>query len=139
MLYYKAFHIISLVAWFAGLFYLPRLFVYHATTTDSISLARFKVMESRLYYGITWPAALLTTILGIILIGFNPEYYLHVGWMQIKLILVAFLWVYHLACGYFLKQFAQDNNNRSAFFFRVYNEVPTLFLIAIVLLVVVKP
>lgn len=139
MLYFKAFHIISLVAWFAGLFYLPRLFVYHATTSDSISLARFKLMESRLYYGITWPAALLTTVLGVILISYNTSYYLHAGWMQIKLILVVLLWVYHLACGYFLKQFARDNNKRSALFFRIYNEAPTVFLIAIVLLVVVKP
>lgn len=139
MLLIKAFHIIAMVAWFAGLFYLPRLFVYHAEAKDVISLERFKVMERRLYYGITWPAALLTSFLGIWLISYNMPYYLKAGWMHAKLTLVVLLWGYHLGCGYFLRQFAKSKKSKSPYFFRCYNEVPTLFLIAIVILVVVKP
>ncbi len=139
MLIIKAFHIIAMVAWFAGLFYLPRLFVYHADTHDHLSLARFNIMERRLYYGITWPAGMLTTGLGIWLLLINPVYYLHAGWMHIKLLLVILLWGYHLACGHFRKQFSQNQSPRSARFFRVFNELPTLLLIGIVLLVVVKP
>lgn len=139
MLYVKAFHIIAVVAWFSGLFYVPRLFVYHASASDKISMERFKIMEYRLYYGITWPAALLSTILGLWLIRYNYDYYLRIGWMHAKLTLVILLWIYHCSCGHFLKKFAQDRNNKSPLFFRVFNEVPTLFLVSIVLLVVVKP
>lgn len=138
MLYAKAFHIIAMVAWFAGLFYLPRLFVYHAETNDLVSIERFKIMERRLYYGITWPAALLTTLLGLLLISYNPSYYMKAGWMHAKLSLVILLWIYHLFCGHFLKVFARDNNRKSSRFFRIYNEMPTLLLIGIILLVVVK-
>lgn len=139
MLVIKAFHIIALVAWFAGLFYLPRLFVYHADTVDKLSLDRFKIMERRLYYGISWPAALATTFLGLMLISYNSAYYLKAGWMHAKLGLVLLLWVYHLYCGHFLRCFARDANIKNALFFRVFNEIPTVFLIAIVLLVVLKP
>ncbi|KTC93254.1 protoporphyrinogen oxidase HemJ [Legionella cincinnatiensis] len=139
MLYIKAFHIITMVAWFSGLFYLPRLFVYHADTHDEISLNRFKIMERRLYYGITWPAALLTSILGLWLLSYNPAYYLKEGWMHAKLGLVVVLWVYHLLCGHYRKAFAEDKNQKSTRFFRIYNEMPTLLLIGIVILVVVKP
>ncbi len=139
MLTIKAFHIIAMVAWFAGLFYLPRLFVYHADATDKISIVRFKVMERRLYYGITWPAAILTTFLGVLLITYSPHYYLKAIWMHLKLGLIVLLWSYHLFCGYFLKRFAKDKNTRSVNFYRFYNELPTLLLIAIVMLVVIKP
>lgn len=139
MLFIKAFHIIAMVAWFAGLFYLPRLFVYHADTSDTISLERFKTMERRLYYGITWPAALLTLVFGIWLYSFNIHYYSVAGWMHVKLLLVVLLWAYHLSCGHFLRDFRKGENIRSAFFFRLFNEVPTLFLTAIVILVVAKP
>lgn len=139
MLYVKAFHIIAIVAWFAGLFYLPRLFVYHAEATDQTSLERFKVMEYRLYYGITWPSALLSTILGLWLMSYNFSYYLHAGWMHAKLALVIVLWIYHGSCGHYLKRFARDKNKKSALFFRIFNEIPVLFLVGIVLLVVVKP
>jgi putative membrane protein len=139
MLYVKAFHIIAVVSWFAGLFYLPRLFVYHSDTNDKISLDRFKVMEKRLYYGITWPAGLLTTMLGVLLITYNHKYYLKAGWMHTKILLVILLWGYHLLCGYYVKLFAKDKCFKSALFFRIFNEAPTFFLIAIVLLVVVKP
>ncbi|KTD62730.1 protoporphyrinogen oxidase HemJ [Legionella shakespearei] len=139
MLLIKAFHIIALVAWFAGIFYLPRLFVYHADANDPISIARFKIMERRLYYGITWPASLLTTLLGILLLSFNLPYYMKAGWMHAKLSLVILLWIYHFACGHYLKLFAADKNLKKPRFFRIFNEIPTLLLIGIVLLVVVKP
>ena len=139
MLVIKAFHIIALVAWFAGLFYLPRLFVYHADASDYISLDRFKIMERRLYFGITWPAALITTLLGGWLISFNVSYYVKAHWMHAKLGLVLLLWFYHFACGHYLKLFKQDNNVKSARFFRFFNEIPTILLIGIVLFVVVKP
>ncbi|AMP89813.1 protoporphyrinogen oxidase HemJ [Legionella pneumophila] len=139
MLFVKAFHIISLVAWFAGLFYLPRLYVYHAESQDKISVERFKIMERRLYYGITWPAALATTLLGFWLLTYNLSYYLKAGWMHMKFALVLLLWIYHLTCGYFLRAFALGNNTKSSRFYRFFNEMPTLLLVGIVLLVVVKP
>jgi putative membrane protein len=139
MLVVKSFHIIAIVAWFSGLFYLPRLFVYHADAKDNLSIARFKIMERRLYYGITWPAALSTTFLGIYLISYNPSYYMSAGWMHIKLTLVLFLWIYHLLCGHFLKLFNRNKNSRTSRFFRVFNEIPTLLLVGIVLMVVIKP
>jgi len=139
MLWIKAFHIVALVAWFAGLFYLPRLFVYHADAKDTISIERFKLMEKRLYYAITWPAAIVTTVLGLYLLSYNFSYYMKSGWMHAKLTLVLVLWAYHLGCGHYLKRFAQDGNTKTSRFFRVYNEMPTLILVSIVILVVVKP
>lgn len=139
MLWIKAFHIVAMVAWFAGLFYLPRLFVYHSESTDFLSHARFKVMERRLYYGITWPAAITTTILGLWLLSYNWDYYLHAAWFHGKLMGIVLLWVFHLRCGHYLKQFKQDKNRKTTRFYRMFNEIPTLLLIAIVILVVVKP
>lgn len=139
MLIMKAFHIIAMVAWFAGLFYLPRLFVYHADANDQLSIERFKIMERRLYYGIIWPAGLITSALGVGLMAVNFPYYLHAGWMHTKLFLVVLLWGYHLTCGYFRRQFFRDRNCRTSRFYRMFNEIPTLLLIGIVLLVVVKP
>lgn len=139
MLYIKACHIMAMVAWFAGLFYLPRLFVYHADSHDAISSARFIIMERRLFWGIAWPAALTTTVLGALLLTYNWHYYLAAPWMHAKLGLVGMLWVYHLLCGYYLRQFAVDSNQHSARFYRFFNELPTLLLVSIVLLVIVKP
>jgi protoporphyrinogen IX oxidase len=139
MLYIKSFHLIAMVAWFAGIFYLPRLFVYHAEAVDAISIERFKIMERRLYYGITWPAAVLTTVLGIWLLTFNLSYYLHAGFMHVKLTLVVLLWIYHLSLGHYVKIFKEDRNQKSALFYRFYNEAPVLLLVPIVLLVIVKP
>lgn len=139
MLWIKAWHIIALVAWFAGLFYLPRLFVYHTESHDNLSINRFKIMESRLFYAIIWPAGILTTVTGLWLISFNLSYYKQAGWMHVKLSLVGLLWTYHFICGYFVRQFAHDKSHYSSFFFRVFNEMPTLLLIGIVILVVVKP
>ena len=139
MLILKAFHIIAMVCWFAGLFYLPRLFVYHAETQDQLSIDRFKIMEQRLYYGITWPAGLLTTIFGLGLMASNLPYYGHAGWMHIKLSLVFILWIYHFVCGHFRRQFYNDHNERSSRFYRLFNEIPTVLLISIVMFVVLKP
>ncbi|MDP3704572.1 MAG: protoporphyrinogen oxidase HemJ [Legionellaceae bacterium] len=139
MLIIKSFHIIAMVAWFAGLFYLPRLFVYHADAVDRISIDRFKVMEYRLFYAITTPAAVLTTVLGIWLMSYNSSYYLNVSWMHAKLGLVVLLWIYHVLCGFFVKQFDRECSRRTSKFYRLFNEVPTLLLIGIVILVVIKP
>jgi len=134
----KAFHIIAVICWFAGLFYLPRLFVYHAMSEDSISKERFKIMERKLYRGIMAPSLVLGVFFGAWMLATNPGYLNH-GWMQIKLALVALLVVYHFICGAFVKVFAEDKNTRSHIFFRWFNEVPVLFLITIVILAVVKP
>lgn len=139
MLWFKAFHVIAMVAWFAGLFYLPRLFVYHADTHDQISMQRFIIMERRLYLGIMWPAAILTTVLGWIIVSYAASYYLQQTWFHWKLSLVLLLWGYHLVCGYFRKKLINVPNRFSSGFFRVWNEVPTIILIIIVVLVVVKP
>ena len=139
MLLIKAFHIIAFVTWFAGLFYLPRLFVYHTPAKDKTSIDRFQTMEFRLYYAIMCPAGVMTTGLGLWLFSSDPVYYSHVGWMQAKLILVTFLWIYHAYCGFCVKRFAVRKNQHSAKFYRIFNEIPTLLLIAIVILAVVKP
>lgn len=139
MLWIKSFHIISMVAWFAALFYLPRLFVYHADTKDTISHDRFIIMERRLYLGIMWPAALLTSFFGLILLKELWPAYKKAGWLHAKLGLVVLLWGYHLACGHYKKAFALDKNVKTSRFFRFFNEVPTLFLVGIICLVVIKP
>ena len=139
MLWVKACHIIAMVAWFAGLFYLPRLFVYHADADDAVSSERFKIMERRLYYGITWPAGVVTTVLGLWLLTYMLPYYQKAVWMHVKLGMVAILWGYHMMCGHYVRGFKRNNNARSSRFYRMFNEVPTGLLVAIVLLVVLKP
>lgn len=139
MLWLKAWHIVAMTAWFAGLFYLPRLFVYHADCTDTPSIERFHIMERRLYYGIIWPAGLATTLLGMLLVLYNPSYYLHASWFHAKCLCVGLVWSYQLTCGHFRIAFSKRQNTKTSRYFRVFNEVPTLLLIAIVLLVVVKP
>ena len=139
MLIIKSFHIIAMVAWFAGLFYLPRLFVYHAAAKDAIGIERFQVMERRLFRAIMLPSAVLTTVFGAGLMAYNPAYYSHAGWMQAKLILVLLLWGYHLMCGRMVRQFACGRNTHTQRYYRVFNEIPTLLLIGVVFLVVLKP
>ncbi len=134
-----AFHIIFMVAWFAGLFYLPRLFVYHTMSSDSISIKRFKIMERKLFFGIMTPAGILTTLFGVWLLALNSNVYFQQGWMHGKLALVVLLWGYHLYCAKLLKDFKHDRNRFSPGFYRWFNEVPTLLLIGIVILVIVKP
>lgn len=139
MLWVKAFHIIFMVTWFAGLFYLPRLFVYHAMSTDLISLDRFTLMERKLFYGIMTPGALFTIALGGWLIGFDAPYYMHQPWMHLKLGLVVLLVVYHIYLGMLLTAFKNGQNKHKHTFYRLLNEVPVFFLVVIVILVVVKP
>ena len=138
MLWIKAFHIIFAITWFAGLFYLPRLFVYHAMANDAAGIDRFKVMERKLFFGIMTPGALLTILLGIWLLTYLPGY-LGTGWMLIKLGLITLLSLYHVWCGVLLKQFKEDRNRHSHVWFRWFNEIPVLALVAIVVLAVVKP
>ncbi|MGE3296939.1 MAG: protoporphyrinogen oxidase HemJ [Porticoccaceae bacterium] len=135
----EALHIISVVCWFAALFYLPRLFVYHAMAEDRISIERFKIMERKLSRGIATPAMLAALTFGVWLASLAPDYYLHQGWFLAKVTLVTLLVVYHHACLYLLRQFRNDRNTRSHVFYRWFNEIPVLFLIAIVILVVVRP
>lgn len=139
MLWIKAFHLIFVVTWFAALFYLPRLFVYHAMSDDKISIERFKVMERRLYRGIMTPSAIIATALGIWLVLLNPHWYLSQGWFHAKLALVVLLWVYHLMCYKYMRAFRDDQNQHSHVFYRWFNEAPVLLLIGTVILVIVKP
>jgi len=137
-LWLKAFHLVFVVTWFAALFYLPRLFVYHAMTDDEPGNARFKVMERKLYRGIMTPSAVLTIVLGVGLVAMQPGW-LSQGWMHVKLALVAALVAYHLWCGRLVRVFARDANTRGHVWYRVFNETPVFGLIAIILLAVVKP
>jgi len=140
MLWLKALHLIFMVTWFAGLFYLPRLFVYHAMSDDEISNERFKVMERKLFYGIMTPGMIATFIFGIwMLTDYAWVLYSATGWLHIKLTLLAALVVYHGYCGKCLLDFKGDKNQHSHVFYRWMNEVPVLFLIAIITLAVVKP
>ena len=108
MLWIKAFHILTVITWFAALFYLPRLFVYHAMSTDEISIERFKVMERKLYRGIMMPSFIITTLMGVwMLYGYAWEVYADQYWLQLKLALVAVLIAYHFYCGYLVRVFAE--------------------------------
>ena len=136
MLWIKTLHIVFMVTWFAGLFYLPRLFVYHAMAEDATGRERFKVMERKLYYGIMTPGAVLTVVFGAWLwLGYGVSG----GWLHAKLVLVAILIGYHLWCGKLLSDFRQERNTHSHVWFRWFNEFPVIILFAVVILAVVKP
>jgi len=138
MLWIKWLHLVFMVTWFAGLFYLPRLFVYHAMSSDEVSLARFEVMERKLFFGIMTPGAVITIALGLWLwLGFGPRY--SGDWLAAKLTLVAVLVVYHLWCAKLMLDFRRRRNAKSHVWFRWFNEVPVLFLLAIAYLAVFKP
>lgn len=139
MAWIKAWHIIFMVSWFAGLFYLPRLFVYHAMSEDTTSRERFKVMERKLFYGIMTPAAVLTVVFGVWLLGNGAALYVHAGWMHAKLSLVAVLIAYHIYLGRLLADFKHDRNRHGHVFYRWLNEFPVLILIGVVILVEVQP
>ena len=140
MLWVKSFHIIFMTTWFAALFYLPRLFVYHAMSDDEISNERFKIMERKLFFGIMTPSAVLTIIFGFVLLyGYAWEVFSNTVWLHAKLWLVAILVVYHIYCGKLLKDFKFDRNQKSHVYYRWFNEFPVLLLIAIIILVIVKP
>jgi putative membrane protein len=142
MLWVKALHVIAVVSWFAALLYLPRLFVYHAqiqgaSIDDPVGNARFKIMERKLF-GIMTVAALLAIGFGGAMLAMSPDYLL-MRWLQVKLLLVMLLVAYHGACFALLQQFAADRNAHSERWYRVFNEIPALLLIGVVILVIVKP
>jgi protoporphyrinogen IX oxidase len=137
MLWLKGFHVIAVVTWFAGLFYLPRLYVYHADAKDSISIERFRVMERRLF-AIMTIGAVASVGFGAAMLVAAPVY-LTMEWLRIKLLLVLLLIAYHLFCYTLMGDFAENRNRHSAKWYRGFNEIPSLLLIAIVLLAVVKP
>jgi putative membrane protein len=137
MLWLKALHVIAVVTWFAGLFYLPRLYVYHADATDAISTQRFEIMERRLFAIMTIGAA-AAVLFGLAMLIASPGY-LAMGWLKLKLLFVALLIAYHVYCYKLLRDFAARRNRRSAKWYRGFNEVPSLLLIVIVTLAVVKP
>jgi putative membrane protein len=137
MLWVKSLHIIFMVTWFAGLFYLPRLFVYHALAEDAVSIQRFLVMERKLFWGIMTPGAVLTIAFGLWLwLGWFRD---ASGWLHAKIALVALLVGYHLWCLRLLRAFAAGRNGKSHLWYRWFNEIPVLILIATVFLVVLKP
>ena len=139
ILWFKAFHVIFMVAWFAGIFYLPRLFVNHAETNSSEISEQLKGMEKRLLYFIT-PFAVLTVILGLILIyAYGSAWFAAAKWLHIKLTLVILLLAYHGYCFKLVSTFQQDKNTRSGKFYRIFNEVPVLALFAVIILAYVKP
>ena len=137
MLWVKSLHIVFMVTWFAGLFYLPRLFVYHALAQDAIGIERFKLMERKLYFGIMTPGAVLTIVFGLWLwLGYG----ISGGWLYAKLALVAILIAHHVWLGKLLLDFRHDRNRHGDFFYRWLNEIPALpVLLGAVLLVVFKP
>lgn len=136
MLIVKSLHIIFMVTWFAGLFYLPRLFVYHAMSDDRASIERFKLMERKLFFGIMTPGGVLTVASGLWLwLGWG----VYGGWLHVKLLLVLVLIAYHVWCGKLLVDFRRGANQHSHVWYRWFNEFPVLILIAVVFLVVMKP
>jgi protoporphyrinogen IX oxidase len=137
MLWIKSLHIIFMVTWFAGLFYLPRLFVYHAMADDSIGIERFKLMERKLYFGIMTPGAVLTVVSGLWLwLGYG----ITGGWLYAKLALVVVLVVHHVWLGKLMQDFKRERNRHSHVFYRWINEIPALpILVGVVFLVVLKP
>jgi len=139
ILWFKAFHVIFMVAWFAGVFYLPRLFVNHAETTSNQVAEQLKGMEKRLLYFIT-PFAIFTVLLGLALIfAYGHAWFVAAKWLHIKLTLVVLLLCYHGYCFKLVKTFQLDKNTRSGKFYRIFNEIPVLALFAVIILVYVKP
>ena len=138
-LLFKSLHLIAVISWMAGLLYLPRIFVYHSENNNEIIMAVFKTMERKLFYYIMTPAMVLSWSFGLWLIfeiGFNQLASL---WLQLKLILISILTIYHFYLGSLLQKFKFDQNNKSSKFYRYLNEIPTLLLILIVFIVVFKP
>ena len=139
MLWLKSFHIIFIVCWFSGLFYLPRLFVYHAMSEDQISKNRFVIMERKLFWGITTPSAVATMMSGAWLLIANWSYFMAWWWMHAKLSLVALLVVYQVYCWRYMMKLRVDSRFKPHVYFRFFNELPVFILAGIVILIVVKP
>jgi putative membrane protein len=139
LLWLKALHVIAMVCWFAGLFYLPRLFVYHAMTHEEAVKNQFKIMEHKLYYYITTPAAILTIFFGLCLWLPQYDFYRHALWLHVKLISVLGLITFHIYCGILLHDFKQNKNKHPHKFYRYFNEIPTLALLIIIIMTILKP
>jgi putative membrane protein len=139
VLWIKAFHIIAVVTWFAALFYLPRLFIYHNATTDDAGNERFKVMERKLIKVIMNPSAVAASVFGGLLLWNAWDAFGSAGWLWAKLALVLALYAYHFSCLRIARELAQDEKRRTDRFLRIFNELPALVLISVVILVVVKP
>ena len=138
-LLFKSLHLIAVISWMAGLLYLPRIFVYHSEAEDKSQKTVFKVMERKLYNYIMMPAMMLSWLFGVLLIhSLSFSVFLEL-WMQIKIISVVILTYYHFTLGKYLNDFAIDNNRKSAKFFRIYNEIPTIILIVVIFIVIFKP
>ena len=138
MLWLKAFHIIFVVCWFAGIFYLPRIFVYYAASEHPETKAQLALMARKLYRFVT-PFMYITIVLGLSMMAMNLDYYLHATWLWLKLAGVAFLVVYHVQCGRYVRLINEHQNTHSHVFYRFFNEVPVIFLFLIVILAVTKP
>ncbi len=138
MLWIKSFHIISVVCWFAGIFYLPRLFVYHAMAEDSTTRGHLTLMQHKLYRFMSM-FAVLSVVFGLWLASYNWGYYWQSKWFVTKVVLVATLVLYHFLCGHYVKQLQRNESSHSHVFYRWFNELPVLILFAVVILVVVKP
>jgi putative membrane protein len=139
-LWIKAFHIMSMVSWMAMLFYLPRLFVYHAENKDNAKFIEVaKIQEYKLFKYIGTPAMIATVLSGLAMIALNPGLFHTGGWLHIKLTLAVLLLVYHFDCKRHLNALRDDKSTKSGKFFRAYNEIPTLLMIGIVIFVIVKP
>jgi putative membrane protein len=140
ILWLKTLHLVAMVCWFAGLFYLPRLFVYHAMSEDKISIERFKIMEGKLFYGIMTPSMIATFIFGVAMLFVGAwTMYATAGWLHIKLLLVILLAIYHYYCWEWLRSFKNDCNQHSHIFYRWMNELPVLALVVIIGLAIIKP
>jgi putative membrane protein len=137
-LWLKALHIFFVICWFAGIFYLPRLFVHHSLSKDAATQERLSIMEGKLYR-FTTPIALLALVFGLALFFSNSSYYLASAWFHAKVVLVIGVFVYHFYCGHLLRVFLRGENTRSDKFYRIFNELPVLALLAIIILVVVRP
>ncbi len=137
-LWLKALHVFFVISWFAGIFYLPRLFVHHAQASDLATQERLSIMERKLFR-FTLPIAFLAILTGIGLISTNFSYYMSQGWLHAKITLVLTLLGFHFYCGHLAKQFAKGENRHSHRFYRIINEAPVFVLLAIVILVIVKP
>ena len=136
----KSLHLIAVISWMAGLLYLPRIFVYHVENKNNKSISNvFKIMERKLFWGIMTPSAVLTVIFGALLFSINFQLYMQSGWMHAKLLCVFLLLIYHIMCWQFLTTFKANKNIRSHKFYRLFNEVPVILLLAIIIFVVVKP
>lgn len=138
MLWIKALHIIFVVCWFSGIFYLPRLFVNSAMATHAETRTQLNLMQHKLYRFMTG-LAVFAVVFGLLLLSMNVPYYMQSGWMHAKLLLIILLIIYHIQCGRIVRAFAEDRNNKSHTYYRVFNEIPVLLLFAIVILAVVRP